>query len=83
MDIRLKPCPFCGCGLVVVQVYDPEMYGALGCAVECPRCKARTGYYPISEHIEGKMGVVTERSLARGRRDAAQAWNRRWSGDVG
>lgn len=77
MQIKLKPCPFCGCDLAVMQVYDPKMYGALGCAVECPRCKARTGYFGITETLKGKLGAVTERSIAKGRREAARAWNRR------
>lgn len=77
--LRLKPCPFCGCDQPVLQVYNPELYGNLGCAVECPMCRARTGYFGITEPFSrnGKLGAVTERSLARGRRDAAHAWNMR------
>lgn len=78
-EIRLKPCPFCGNEQPVLQVYNPELYGNLGCAVECTMCRARTGYFGISEGISrnGKIGAVTARSLARGRRDAAHAWNMR------
>lgn len=76
-EIRLKPCPFCGHEQPTLQVYNPELYGNLGCAVECPMCRARTGYFGISEAIGKQMGAVTDRSLARGRMAAAHAWNMR------
>lgn len=54
--------------------------GASGAVVECPLCKARTGYQYITEYIiDGDLlkTPVTDASIERGRRNAVQAWNMR------
>ena len=46
MSEKLKPCPFCGSGLIKIKTVDKDNFKKKGkYYIECSLCGATSGYY--------------------------------------
>lgn len=75
----LKPCPFCG-GHAEIKVYNPKYYGTVGVSVVCKNCGARGRLAGINDLVISGNTIstpITNDTVERGRRQAAELWNRR------
>ena len=74
MDIKLKPCPFCGgkAQLHLIEVDEPVTFFDLYYTVYCTNCKISIGAYHIS-----KLPQFCESEVKEAQTQAIEAWNRR------
>lgn len=77
MDIKLKPCPFCG---GEAKVGDYMLYASSGKHIKCTRCSARSGFYLIDSpkvDFTKKLDESTRYTEEQAIEKAAEDWNRR------
>ena len=75
MDIKLKPCPFCGStSLKLESKHNGTHYytGTHSATVRCNKCHARGGTASVKVEVV-KRGRIDEET----KRKAIDAWNRR------
>lgn len=71
--MELKPCPFCGCGAILIELEDEPNCG--GWCVECPSCKASSIVsFPVKDDARPLVVAAwNRRSDAAARRAGAIA----------
>ena len=82
MNIKLKPCPFCGSEIDFNKAYEDDGGFFYPAKIYCPRCgvKMTGGYkklkYDDKGHLDGAW--LTEEELNKYDNELAESWNRRY-----
>lgn len=80
MELKIKPCPFCGKGEVKLVDHTEAMYGFGGYELRCIHCNCLMLSSSPHEHYweKGKYCTPkTERAKEKALKELLEMWNRR------